>query len=59
MNNKDRLEDTYWVLEYLREEFREDGMDDEADVLNEAHGLIQEFEHELGFEEGQTEDNHE
>lgn len=59
MSNKDRLDDTYWVLEYLKEEFREDGMNDEVDVLNEAHNIIQKYDHELDFEPGQTEDNHE
>lgn len=42
-NDETRKETAFSVLEDLRESLREDNMDDEADVLNEAHYLIQEY----------------
>jgi predicted chitinase len=38
---------SYEVLESLREHFEQEGMQDEADVMNEAHYLVQHF-HENG-----------
>jgi hypothetical protein len=38
---------SYKVLESLRERFEQEGMQDEADVMNEAHYLVQLF-HENG-----------
>jgi len=41
------LSQQYEVLESLREYFEQEGMQDEADVMNEAHYLVQHF-HENG-----------
>ena len=47
MPNESDIESTYRVLETLRTSFQDDGMSDEANVINEAHALVQEYGEEL------------
>lgn len=39
-----RIESAMMVLEELREDFHEDGMESEAETMNEAHYLVQEYD---------------